>query len=178
MTREEKTVVIEDLKTAFINNRYFYIADCSALTADKTTALRRLCFEKGITLKVVKNKLIKKALQWAEEATGSKYSGLNESLHGFSAVLFSESSNAPAKLIKEFRESNDKPVLKGAYIDSDVFLGDENLDTLVSLKSKEDLLGDIITLLQSPMYNLLGALQSGGNTIGGLLKTLEERESA
>lgn len=178
MTREEKTALIEELKQQFLNNKFFYITDCSTMTVAKVNQLRRSCFEKGIKLQVAKNKLIKKALEWAGTESGSQYNGLFEALHGSSALMFCETGNVPAKLIKEFRGTDKnatKPALKAAYIDSAVFLGEESLDSLTSIKSKEDLLGDLIGLLQAPMQRLLGALQSGGNTIAGVLKTLEER---
>jgi large subunit ribosomal protein L10 len=133
--------------------------------------IRRKCFEKGITMQVAKNTLIRKAM----EATGNDYSELFGILKGTSAILFSEVGNAPAKLIKEVRKNGDKPALKGAYIDSAVFIGDNQLDTLTQLKSKEELVGDIIALLQSPAKNVISGLKSGGNKLAGILKTLEER---
>lgn len=176
MTRTEKTAVIEELKGKFIASKYFYITDCSTLSVAKINSLRRQCFEKGIKLTVAKNKLIKKALEWAEIETQQQYSGLFGALKGSSAIMFTETGNLPAKLIKDFRGEAELPALKAAYIDAAVFLGDDSLESLLKIKSKEELLGDIILALQSPMQNVLGALQSGGNTIAGVLKTLEERE--
>jgi large subunit ribosomal protein L10 len=176
MNKTEKTSLIEELKQQFIDNKYFYITDCSTLPVKKINKLRRKCYEQGVTIQVAKNKLIKKALQWAEEETKVQYSGLFESLRGSSTVMFSETGNLPAKLIKEFRADDKKPAIKAAFIDTAVFLGDESLEALTKIKSKAELLGDVIGMLQSPMQNLLGALQSGGNTIAGVLKTLEERE--
>ena len=173
MTREEKTQVIEALQDKFDNNQYFYITDSSTLTVAQVNKLRGLCHEKGVELKVVKNTLVKKALEKSAEEKG--YEPLYEALTGPTAIMFSDTANVPAKLIKEFRKDFEKPVLKAAYIDSDVFLGDENVEVLSSLKSKEELIGDVILLLQSPVKNVLGSLQSGGNTISGLLKALEER---
>lgn len=178
MTKTEKTAVIEELKEKFIASKYFYITDCSTLPVSKINALRRQCFEKGIKLCVAKNKLIKKALEWAEMETKQEYSELFSALAGASAIMFAETGSLPAKLIKDFRGDNAIPALKAAYIDSAVFLGEESLETLLKIKSKEQLIGDIILALQSPINNVIGALQSGGNTITGLLKTLEERGEA
>ena len=174
MTRAEKTAVIEQLKEKFASADFFYVTDASTLTVEKVNALRRLCFEKEIEVRVVKNTLAKKALEAAPE--DKNYSGLFEAFKGPTTLMFTETANAPAKVIREFRKKEDKPVLKAAWIDSSIFVGDEQLKTLSELKSKEELLGEIIGLLQSPMSNLLGALQSGGQTIMGVLKTLEERE--
>jgi large subunit ribosomal protein L10 len=176
MTRAEKTTAIEELKQSFQENQYFYITDSSALTVEQVNNLRRLCHEKGVTMKVVKNTLAKKALE--EIGENGHYSELWDALKGPTAVMFCETANVPAKLIKEFREKHDKPILKAAYIDSDIFLGDDQLDVLKSLKSKEELVGDIVILLQSPIKNLVGALNSGSSTIAGLVKALEERASA
>ncbi len=173
MTREEKTQAIAALKDKFENNQYFYVTDSSTLTVGQVNKLRGLCHEKGVELKVVKNTLVKKALEQAEGENG--YEQLYEALTGPTAIMFSETANVPAKLIKEFREKFDRPVLKAAYIDSDVFLGDDQVEVLAALKSKEELIGDVILLLQSPIKNVLGSIQSGGNTISGLLKALEDR---
>jgi large subunit ribosomal protein L10 len=175
MKREEKAAIIEELSNQFKTSRYFYITDHSTLNVEKTNSLRSVCFEKGITLSVVRNSFIKKALERAAEENNENYSELNVALKGFSAVMFTESGNLPAKMIKEFRGDNEKPLVKAAFIDSAIFVGDDQLDTLTKIKSKSELIGELIGMLQSPMQNLLGALQSGGNTIGGLLKTLEER---
>ena len=176
MTRAEKTTAIEELKQSFQDNQYFYITDSSALTVEQVNNLRRLCHEKGVTMKVVKNTLAKKALEAIGE--DGHYSELWDALKGPTAVMFSETANVTAKLIKEFREKHDKPILKAAYIDTDVFLGDDQLDVLKSLKSKEELIGEIVILLQSPIKNLVGSLNSGSSTIAGLVKALEERASA
>jgi large subunit ribosomal protein L10 len=175
MTREEKSAVIEELSSQFTTSRYFYITDHSTLNVEKTNALRRLCFEKGIQISVVKNSFIKKALERAAVENKEDYSELIGALKGFSAVMFTDTGNIPAKLIKEFRGDNIKPLVKAAFIDSAIFVGDDQLDALAKIKSKTELLGELLGMLQSPMQNLLGALQSGGNTIGGLLKSLEER---
>ncbi len=173
MTREEKTQAIAALKDKFENNQYFYLTDSSTLTVAQVNKLRGLCHEKGVELKVVKNTLVKKALEQTNEE--NSYEQLYEALSGPTAIMFSDTANVPAKLIKEFREKHDRPVLKAAYIDSDVFLGDDQVEVLAALKSKEELIGDVILLLQSPIKNVLGSIQSGGNTISGLLKALEDR---
>ncbi|MCO6489964.1 MAG: 50S ribosomal protein L10 [Phaeodactylibacter sp.] len=173
MTRAEKTATIEALKEKLSGIDHFYLADSSTLTVEQVNKFRRLCFEKGIEMKVVKNTLVQKALESAPE--DKNFAGLYEALKGPTALLIAEKANAPAKLIKEFRKDFDKPTLKAAYIDTDVFLGDDKLDALANLKSKEDLVAEIIALLQSPAKNVVGALQSGGQTLMGILKTLEER---
>lgn len=174
MTKSEKTATIEALKEKFDQQSFFYIADASTLTVEQVNNFRRQCHAKGVEMKVVKNTLARKALEALPEERN--YSSLFDALKGPTAILFTETANVPAKIIKEFRKTNDKPVLKAAYIESDVFSGDDQIAVLADLKSKEDLIGEIIGLLQSPMKNVLGSLQSGGNTIMGLLKALEERE--
>lgn len=173
MNRTDKTAAIADLKNTFENTTSFYLADSSSMTVEQINAFRRLCFQKGVQVKVVKNTLAKKALESLN--ADSVYDDVFQALSGPTTLMFAESASLPAKVIKEFRESKDKPVLKAAFIDRDVFLGDDQLDALRSLKSKEDLVGDIIFLLQSPIQQVLGSLQSGGHTISGLLKSLEER---
>lgn len=178
MTKAEKTVAIQELADKFTNSKYFYVTDCSELTVEKINNIRRSCFEKDVQLKVVKNTLIKKALEKAAESNEENYEDVYSVLKGSSALMFTEVGNAPAKLIKEFRKDNEKPVLKAAFIQSEVYVGDDQLDSLVNLKSKEDLIGDVILLLQSPIKSVVGSLQSGGNTLSGLLKALEERAEA
>lgn len=173
MTRADKSTAIESLKEDFESNKFFYIADSSSMTVSDINRFRRMCFEKGVQVKVVKNTLVKKALESFPADAG--YEPLYEALKGPTTLMYSENANIPAKVIKEFRGKDERPILKAAYIDTDVFFGDDQLDTLKALKSKEDLIGDIILLLQSPIKNVVGSLQSGGNTISGLLKTLEER---
>lgn len=173
MNKAEKTATIEVLKEQFANNAFFYLADPTSMSVAETNKLRRICFERGIEVQMIKNTLIKKAI---EDAPADKnYASVLELLHGPSLVLFSETANLPARTLKEFRSSTDRPVLKGAYIDSAVFVGDDQLDVLAKLKSKEELIGEVIGLLQSPAKNVIGALQSGGQKVMGLLKTLEER---
>jgi large subunit ribosomal protein L10 len=174
MTREDKTMVIDELSAKFKESPFFYIADSSELSVENINKFRGLCFEKGVEIRVVKNTLIKKAL----EAAGGEQAGYDEiygSLKGPSSLMFTEIANSPAKLIKEFRKTFDKPILKAAFIESAVYLGDEALDQLAALKSKEELIGEIVLLLQSPAKNVISALKSGGSTIAGLVKTLQER---
>lgn len=173
MTRDEKNIAIAELKEKFESAQFFYLTDSSALTVEQVNNLRGLCYEKGIEMKVVKNTLAKKAMESVAEEKG--YAALYDSLKGPTSVLFTDTANAPAKVIENFRKTHPKPILKAAYIDSDIFLGDEHVKTLAALKSKEELVGDIILLLQSPAKNLVGALQSGGQTIAGLVKALQER---
>lgn len=172
MKKEEKQEIVQALADQITSFGNFYITDTADLTVEKINAIRRKCFESGITVKVAKNTLIRKAM----EVAGVDSEELRDVLKGSSTLFFSETGNGPAKLIKELRKSGPKPLLKGAYIDSAVFVGDEQLETLVSLKSKDELIGEIIGLLQSPAKNVISALQSGGNTIAGLVKTLQERE--
>lgn len=172
MTKSEKANAIELLKDQLGNSPFFYLADSSTLTVAEINSFRRKCFEKNIEVKVVKNTLVQKAL---EALDNDSYSPLYKLLKGPTTLLISEKANDPAKVIKEFRKKKKKPALKAAYIDTAVYIGDDQLETLESLKSKEDLIGDIVLLLQSPMKNVLGSLQSGSNKLTGLLKALEER---
>jgi len=171
MTREEKSQVIEALTTKLADENVIYLADISGLNALDTSNLRRACFKANVKLAVVKNTLLAKAMEKSDKDFGE----LPTTLKGNTSLMVAETGNAPAKLIKEFRKKSNKPVLKGAYIEEAVFVGDDQLDTLVSIKSKEELIGDIIGLLQSPAKNVVSALQSGGNKLSGILKTLSER---
>jgi len=173
MTREEKLTVIEDLTAQLGDNGIIYLADISGLNAQATSNLRRACYKANIKLAVVKNTLLEKAM----EASDKDFGDLPTVLKGNTSLMFSETGNAPAKLIKDFRKKSDKPILKGAFIEEAVFLGDEQLDTLVSIKSKEEVIGDIIGLLQSPAKNVISGLKSGGGKLAGILKTLSEKES-
>jgi len=174
MTRDEKNQQIENLVQVLEATNTIYIADTSGLNAEQTSDLRRACFKANVTMTVVKNALLKKAM----ERSSKNFDELFTALKGNSSIMISEASNAPAKLIKDFRKKGDKPLLKGAYIDEAIFVGDNQLDALVNLKSKNELIGDIILLLESPMKNVISALQGGGGqTIAGLLKTLEERNA-
>lgn len=174
MTREEKNQIIDRLAEDFQKHNYFYIADIASLNAESSSTLRRMCFKHNVRMNVAKNTLIQKAL---EKVDVTAYEGLFAALKGTSAIMFSETGNVPARVIKEFRKGSDRPVLKGAFIDSDIFLGDENLETLANLKSKNELIADVIFLLKSPATQVVSALQSGGNTLTGVLKTLEERSA-
>ena len=170
-TKEEKNVLINELVEELNNNSHFYITDTSSLTVEKTNLLRKNCFQNQIKLKVVKNTLLTKAM----ERTGKDYGDLYGSLKGTSAIMFSEVGNAPAKLIKEFRKKNDKPILKAAYVSESVYIGDNQIETLVNIKSKNEVIGEIIGLLQSPAKNVISALKSSGGKLAGILKTLSER---
>ena len=172
MTREEKANVIQDLTTELGDNSTIYLADISGLDAKTTSDLRRACFKANIKLSVVKNTLLAKAMEASEREFGE----LPEVLKGNTSLMFSEVGNAPAKLIKSFRKKSDKPLLKGAFVEEAVYIGDENLDALVSIKSKEEMIGEIIGLLQSPAKNVISGLKSGGGKLAGILKTLSERE--
>ncbi len=173
MKREEKNVVIENLAEQLKEYSHFYLADITALNAADTSALRRKCFENDIKLVVVKNTLLKKAL----EKSDANFEELYPVLEGATSVMFTNSGNVPAKVIKEFRKKHDKPILKGAYVQESIYVGDNMLDALVAIKTKEELIGDIIMLLQSPAKNVVSALQSGANTIHGVLETLSKREN-
>ncbi len=172
MNREEKQEVVLALQEKIQEYGNFYIADTSGLSVEKVNSIRRKCFESGIEMKVAKNTLIKIAIDGLE----GNVSEIFPALKGQSALLFSKVGNGPAKLIKALRKGKEeKPVLKAAYIDSAIFVGDNHLDSLVSLKSREELIGEIIGLLQSPAKNVVSALQSGGGKIAGIVKTLQER---
>lgn len=173
MTREEKTAAIAVLKEELGNSPFFYLADSSTLTVAKINKLRRMCFDKGIKMKVAKNTLIQKALEDAPESKG--YAALFEALHGPTTILISSNPKAPAKLIEEFRKTEERPILKAAYIDTSVFIGDDQLSALTKLKSKEEMVGEIIGLLQSPARRLASQIQATGSKIAGIVKALEER---
>lgn len=172
MTREEKTKVIDSLTEALANNSNFYLTDTSSMTVETTNKLRRMCFDKKIKVHVVKNSLLKKAM---ERAADGKYAELIGSLKGTTALMLCESGSDPAKVIKEFRKSGDKPLLKAAFIEESVYVGDNQLESLSAIKSKNELIGDIIGLLQSPAKNVISGLQSGKNKLAGIVKTLSER---
>jgi large subunit ribosomal protein L10 len=171
MTREEKATVIQDLTTQLADNSIIYLADISGMDAKSTSDLRRACFKADIKLAVVKNTLLSKAM----EASDREFGELPSVLKGNTSLMFSEVGNAPAKLIKSFRKKSEKPLLIGAFVEEAVYIGDENLDALVSIKSKEEMIGEIIGLLQSPAKNVISGLKSGGGKLAGILKTLSER---
>lgn len=172
MNREEKARYIDELAAQLTEANVIYLADTAELTVETINQLRRKCFQSNISLRVVKNALLAKAMERVE---GKNFGDLPTVLSGATSVMISEVGNAPAKLIKDFRAKNQKPILKGAYIEEAVFIGDNQLDTLVAIKSKEEVIGDIIGLLQSPAKNVISALKGQGGKIAGILKTLEER---
>ena len=173
MTREDKSAAIAELKEELGGTPFFYLADSSTLPVAKINKFRRMCFEKGITVKVAKNKLIQKALESEPESKG--YAALFDALRGPTTILISSNPKAPAKLLEEFRKTEERPLLKAAYIDSSVFIGDDQLAALVKLKSKEEMIGEIIGLLQSPAKRLASQITATGSKIAGIVKTLEER---
>jgi large subunit ribosomal protein L10 len=172
MTRQEKSQVIEELTVELANNGNIYLADISGLNAATTSDLRRAAFKANVKLSVVKNTLLAKAM----EASDREFGDLPSVLKGNTSVMYSETGNVPAKLIKTFRKKSEKPLLKGAFIEETVYIGDDQLDMLVDIKSKEELLGEIIGLLQSPAKNVVSALKSSGGILAGIIKTLSEKE--
>ncbi|HVM88486.1 MAG TPA: 50S ribosomal protein L10 [Puia sp.] len=176
MTKDQKNEVIDVLKEKFSQYNNFYVANTESLTVEQVGKLRRICFDKKVEMKVAKNTLIKKALESIDD---KRYSNVYDSLHGVTALLFSESAKEPALIISSFRKegNTEKPVLKAAFIDGDVFAGDDQLKALTTLKSKQDLLGEIIGLLQSPIKNVVSGLNAGSK-LAGLVKALEERAAA
>jgi large subunit ribosomal protein L10 len=172
MTRQEKSQVIEELTVELANNGNIYLTDISGLNAATTSDLRRAAFKANVKLAVVKNTLLAKAM----EASDREFGDLPSVLKGNTSVMYSETGNVPAKLIKTFRKKSDKPLLKGAFIEETVYIGDNQLDMLVDIKSREELIGDIVGLLQSPAKNVISALKSSGGTLAGIIKTLSEKE--
>ena len=173
MTREEKQQEIEKIGQAITGSSVLYLSDISGINAEQSSKLRRLCHGRGIKLQVVKNTLLKKALENAER----DYEPFYVTLKGNTSIMTSEIGNAPAQLIKEFRKKADRPILKGAFIDESFYIGDDQLELLANLKSKEELIGEIISLLQSPAKNVISALQSAPQTLAGIVKTLGDREN-
>ena len=173
MNREEKSVIIKDLTAQLAENANIYLADLSGLNASDTSDLRRACFKSDVSLAVVKNSLLEKAM----EASDKEFEDLPSVLKGNTSLMFSETGNAPAKVIKAFlkKSKGEKPLLKGAFVEESVFIGHDQLDALVDIKSKEELIGEIIGLLQSPAKNVISALQSSGQKLSGILKTLSEK---
>ena len=171
MTREEKSVAINQILDVLKSNQNIYLTDISGLNALETSNLRRMCFKAGVKLSVVKNTLLEKAMEGSEKDFGD----LKETLNGNTSVMIAEVSSAPAKVIKNFRKKSEKPILKGAMIEQDIYVGDEMLETLFAIKSKEELIGDIIMLLQSPAKNVISALSSGGGKLSGILQTLSKK---
>ncbi len=171
MTREEKAKVIEDITGHLAEAPSIYLADISGLNAGTTSDLRRACFKADVKLMVVKNTLLAKAM----ESSDKEFGDLPSTLKGNTSILLSQTGNAPAKVIKNFRKKIDKPILKGAFVDEAIYVGDDYLDTLVNIKSKEEVIGDIVSLLQSPAKNVISALKSGGSKLSGILETLSEK---
>jgi large subunit ribosomal protein L10 len=174
MNKEEKQLMIDDLSKRLDENNIIYIADISNLDAVATSSLRRQCFAKKIKLSVVKNTLLKKAM---DNVQGKDFTELYDILPGPTAIMLSDTGNLPAKLIKDFRKKNDKPVLKGAFVEESIYIGDDQLNLLAEIKSKDELIGEVIGLLQSPAKNVISALISSKGKIAGLVKTLSEKES-
>lgn len=174
MKREEKKQAIETLAEKLQSNNIFYLADTSELTVETVNKLRRLCHKKNVSMQVVKNTFLKQAMDKVEKDLEPLY----DALKGPTSLMFADTGNAPAKLIKEFRKNNSKPLLKGAYIEEVCYLGEENLDVLSNIKSKNELIGDIVMLLQSPAKNVISGLQSGGGKLSGILKTLSEKQES
>ena len=174
MQKELKVSIVDELTETLSKTGVFYITDTADLNAEGISNLRRICFKSDIELRVVKNTLLKKAFEQVEDRDYSEFYDL---LKGPTALMISETGNAPAKVIKDFRKKHDKPILKGAWVEEAIYIGDDQVEALVNVKSKEELLGEIITILQSPAKNVVSALQSSGSTIAGLVKTLQERES-
>jgi len=173
MRREEKEVIIDNLAQRLDETKHFYLTDISSLNAEQTSNLRRKCFEKDISLLVVKNTLLRQAMEKCEGDFNDLYDILKDS----TSIMFSETGNTPAKLIKEFRKTMEKPLLKAAFVEESIYIGDDQLEALSNIKSKDELLGDLLMLLQSPATNLVSALASSSNKLAGALLTLSEKEN-
>jgi large subunit ribosomal protein L10 len=171
MRKEDRKNLIDSLSELLANNHNFYLTDISTLNAEDTSKLRRMCFNRGIQLRVVKNTLLKKAMDKSER----DFNELNDALKGHTALMIAEAGSAPAKVIKEFRKKSDYPIVKAAFIEEMAYLGDDQLEFLASIKSKDELIADVVALLQSPMKNVVSALQSGGSKLSGILETLAEK---
>jgi large subunit ribosomal protein L10 len=172
MKSTEKQVIIDNLQNQIDSYSHFYLTDISGLNAVDTSDLRRLCFRQDVKLVVAKNTLLRKALEKSNKNAEELY----DALKGNTSVMFSETGNLPAKLIKDFSRKRKRPILKAAYVEESVYVGENQLDALIFLKSKNELIADVVALLQSPMKTVISQLQSGGNIIHGVLETLKERE--
>ncbi|MCR4680342.1 MAG: 50S ribosomal protein L10 [Bacteroidales bacterium] len=172
MKQEQKSQIIEEIAQDLANYSHVYVTDISGFTVSTVNQLRRLCFNRDVKLKVVKNTLLKRAMDQAE----ADYSELYPVLNGATSIMLCNTGNVPARLIKEFRAKNDKPLIKAAFIEETTYIGDDQLEALCNIKSREELIGDIIGLLQSPARNVVSALQSSGNKLSGIVKTLSERQ--
>ncbi len=171
-TIKEKQNIVQDLVEKIQNSQHMYLADISGLNAEVTGTLRRKCYEKEVKLVVTKNTLLKRVFDQFDENLNELY----DLLDGPTSIMLSDTGNVPAKLIKEFRKEHDRPILKGAYVEEAIYKGDDQLETLTKVKSKDELIGDLIYQLQSPMNNVMSALQSGSNILTGVLKTLSDKE--
>ena len=171
MTREEKSLEIKEILEFLKSNQNIYLTDISGLNALETSNIRRMCFKAGVKLSVVKNTLLEKAMNDSDKDFGS----LKDTLKGNTSVMIAEVSSAPAKVIKNFRKKSDKPILKGAMIEEDIYIGDDQVEMLFAIKSKEELVGDIILLLQSPAKNVISALTSSSGKLSGILQTLTNK---
>jgi len=172
MTREEKDLQIKELTQMLADNSVLYLTDATGLNSEETTQLRRACYKNNVRIRVVKNTLLRRAMEASEE---TDFSELYEVLSGQTALLVGNVGNAPAKILKEFRKKSDMPILKAAYVEESTYLGDDQIDVLTAIKSKDEIVAELIALLQSPMKNVVGSLNSGGNTISGLVKALQDR---
>ena len=172
MTREEKDLQIKELTQMLADNSVLYLTDATGLNSEETTQLRRACYKNDVRMRVVKNTLLRRAMEASE---GTDFSELYEVLSGQTALLVGNVGNAPAKILKEFRKKSDMPTLKAAYVEESTYLGDDQIDVLTAIKSKDEIVAELIALLQSPMKNVVGSLNSGGNTISGLVKALQDR---
>jgi len=171
MRKDEKNQLIDVITEQLNNNNTIYLTDISELNAEDTSSLRRLCFKKDIKLMVVKNTLLKRAMEKSEKNLDELYAVLS----GPTSLMFSEAGNAPAKLIKEFRKKSERPYLKGAFVEEVSYLGNDQLEMLINIKSKNELIADVIALLQSPAKQVISGLQSGGQKLTGILKALSEK---
>ena len=172
MNKKEKNELIDILNNMLDENKNFYLADIAGLTAEESSSLRRLCYKQNVTIQVVKNTLLKKAL----DKNSTDFTQLDDILKGNTSLMFAEEAKAPASVIKTFRKKSDKPILKAAHIEEEFYIGDNNLSMLSELKSKNELIGDIITLLQSPAKNVISSLQSSTNKLSGIVKALSEKK--
>ena len=171
MTKEEKSIAIDEITDILKSNQNIYLADISGLNALQSSSLRRMCFKAGVKLSVVKNTLLEKAMV----SSSNDFGDLKDTLIGNTSIMIAESSSAPAKVIKNFRKKSEKPILKGAMIDEDIYMGDDQLEILFAIKSKEELIGEIIALLQSPAKNVISALKSSGGKLSGIIETLSKK---
>ena len=173
MTRTEKNQLIDEIAQVLVEKPVVYLTDAAGMNSESTTAFRRECYKKDITMRMVKNTLLRQAMERVE---GKDYSELYEVLKGQTVIMVGDVGNAPAKLLKEFNKKKELVALKAAYVEEACYVGAEHLEALTAIKSKDELIADVVALLQSPAKNVLGSLQSAGNTIAGLVKTLSERE--